>query len=571
MRHIITALASLMCIGASTTTMATTTTVSLRLVETSDVHGCYFPYNFIERTPMAGSLARTCSYIKQLREEYGDRLILLENGDILQGQPTCYYTNYIDTLKPNIAAEIVNYMGYDATSIGNHDIEPGHAVYDKWMGEMECPAVGANIIDTSTGEPYVKPYVIIEREGVRIAVMGLLTPAVPNWLNETIWSGLRFDDLKTSAAKWMDYIRDNEAADVVVGLFHTGWQGGIKTDDYCENAVEDIAKSVGGFDIIFFGHDHQRRDTIVNGVVCLNPANNARAVAEASVSLTIEDGKVVDKKIDGKVTNICDQEIDIDYIEHFYARINEVRDYVGKKIGVFADSMLTRDCFFGSAPFTDFIHNMQLAITGADISLNAPLSFDAKIKQGDLYMSDMFKLYRYENKMYVVRMTGAEVRRHLEMSYDQWVNTMQSADDHIMLIDKGDDGRYRFKNMTFNFDSAAGIDYEVDVTRPDGEKVRILRMSNGEEFREDKWYDVVMNSYRGNGGGELLTRGAGIPKEELQSRIIFQSDLDQRYYLTREIEKAGTVTPAANNNWRFVPQEWAQPAIERDRILLFGE
>lgn len=571
MRHIITALASLMCIGASTTTMATTTTVSLRLVETSDVHGCYFPYNFIERTPMAGSLARTCSYIKQLREEYGDRLILLENGDILQGQPTCYYTNFIDTLKPNIAAEIVNYMGYDATSIGNHDIEPGHAVYDKWMGEMECPAVGANIIDTSTGEPYVKPYVIIEREGVRIAVMGLLTPAVPNWLNETIWSGLRFDDLKTSAAKWMDYIRDNEAADVVVGLFHTGWQGGIKTDDYCENAVEDIAKSVDGFDIIFFGHDHQRRDTIVNGVVCLNPANNARAVAEASVSLTIEDGKVVDKKIDGKVTNICDQEIDIDYIEHFYGRINEVRDYVGKKIGVFADSMLTRDCFFGSAPFTDFIHNMQLAITGADISLNAPLSFDAKIKQGDLYMSDMFKLYRYENKMYVVRMTGAEVRRHLEMSYDQWVNTMQSADDHIMLIDKGDDGRYRFKNMTFNFDSAAGIDYEVDVTRPDGEKVRILRMSNGEEFREDKWYDVVMNSYRGNGGGELLTRGAGIPKEELQSRIIFQSDLDQRYYLTREIEKAGTVTPAANNNWRFVPQEWAQPAIERDRILLFGE
>lgn len=566
MRQFIPALSALLCL--STTTMASTT-VTIRLVATTDVHGCYFPYNFIERAPMEGSLARTCSYVRELRKQYGDNLILLENGDLLQGQPTCYYTNYIDTLKTNIAAEVVNYMGYDAYTLGNHDIEPGHNVYDKWMSEVECPALGANIIDTSTGEPYVRPYVIIEREGVRIAILGLLTPAVPNWLNETIWSGMRFDDLESAAAKWMEYIRDNEDPDLVVGLLHTGWKGGIKTPDYCENAVRDIATNVKGFDIIFFGHDHQLRDTTVCGVLCLNPANKARAVADASVTLTIDNGEVVDKNIEGKIVDICGEDIDLDFIDHFYPRINEVKEYVGKKIGVFADSMLTRDCFFGSAPFTDIVHNMQLALTGADISFNAPLSFNAKINKGDLFMSDMFKLYRYENKVYVVRMTGAEVRRHLEMSYDLWVNTMTSADDHIMLVEEGDNG-YRFKNMTFNFDSAAGIDYEVDVTRPDGEKVKILQMSNGEPFDEDKWYNVVMNSYRGNGGGELLTRGAGIPKEELPGRIVFQSELDQRYYLTREIEKAGTVTPAANNNWKFVPEQWTAPAIERDRKLLFG-
>ena len=153
-------------------------------------------------------------------------------------------------------------------------------------------------------------------------------------------------------------------------------------------------------------------------------------------------------------------------------------------------------------------------------------------------------------------MTGEEIRKHLEMSYDLWVNDKQ---------------RYMFKNLAFNFDSAAGIDYEVDVTQPDGKKVRILRMSNGEPFDENKWYRVALNSYRGNGGGELLTKGAGIPHEELKSRIIYQSDRDQRYYIMKEFEKSGRLHPKAHNNWRFVPEEWAGPAIIRDRKLLFGE
>lgn len=188
-------------------------------------------------------------------------------------------------------------------------------------------------------------------------------------------------------------------------------------------------------------------------------------------------------------------------------------------------------------------------------------------------MSDMFKLYKYENNLYKMKMKGKEIRKHLEMSYDQWVNTMTSPDDHIMLLSENTQyGRQKcgFKNLTFNFDSAVGIDYVVDVTKPDGEKVKILRMSNGEPFVEDKWYTVAMNSYRGNGGGELLTKGAGIPKDELESRILWKSELDQRYYIIKEIQKRGTVEPKAHNNWKFVPEEWAVPAIERDRKALFG-
>jgi 2',3'-cyclic-nucleotide 2'-phosphodiesterase/3'-nucleotidase len=217
---------------------------------------------------------------------------------------------------------------------------------------------------------------------------------------------------------------------------------------------------------------------------------------------------------------------------------------------------------------------MQLEETGADVSFNAPLTFDSKIAAGPVYMSDMFKLYRYENHIYVLRMTGREIRKHLEMAYDQWCNTMEDPDDHILQLTErtvNDKQRMGFKHLTFNFDSAAGIDYEVDVTKPDGQKVRILRFSDGRPFEEDRWYRVAMNSYRGNGGGELLVRGAGIPMDSIPSRIIYMSPRDQRYYLTEKIRQEGFVTPQAHHNWRFVPAEWAEPAIFRDRKLLFKE
>lgn len=236
--------------------------------------------------------------------------------------------------------------------------------------------------------------------------------------------------------------------------------------------------------------------------------------------------------------------------------------------------MSSRDAFFGSSAFTDLIHLLQLEETKADVSFNAPLVFDTKIEAGPVYMSDMFKLYRYENSIYVLRMTGDEIRRHLEMSYDLWVNTMQQADDHIMQLSSEtgiDTQRMGFKNLTFNFDSAAGIDYEVDVTKPDGEKVHILQFSDGRPFDLKAWYRVAMNSYRGNGGGELLTRGAGIPHDSIQSRIEWMSERDQRYYLTKKIEREGTVTPKTLNNWRFVPEAWTKDALARDRKLIFKE
>ena len=564
-----TILLALMCI-CMTAMAKQGKTVTLRIVETSDVHGAFFPYNFTERRPMEGTMARVSSYLKRQRKTYGDRLILLDNGDILQGQPTCYYTNYVKKDEPNIAAEVINYLQYDAETFGNHDVETGHAVYDKWIKEVKCPMLGANIIDTKTNKPYVNPYTIIEREGVRVAILGMLTPAIPNWLHESLWTGLRFDEMLKTSRHWIKILKEQEKVDVIIGLFHSGWDGGIVTPAYEEDVAKKMAETVEGFDVIFFGHDHTERNTTINNTLCMDPSCNAIKVAEATIQ--IRNGKIISKK--GEIVDVRKEDIDQQYMAHFQPQIDAIRQYVERQLGTFASPMRSRDAFFGSAAFTDLIHQLQLDETHADISFNAPLTFNTDIKAGPIYMSDMFKLYRFENKIYVLRMTGEEVRKHLEMSYDLWVNTMKSPDDHIMMLNEGaqgDEQRRGFKNLTFNFDSAAGIDYIVDVTKPDGQKVHILQFSDGRPFDEKAWYKVAMNSYRGNGGGELLTHGAGIPLDSINNRIIFMSERDQRYYLTQKIEREGEVEGKALNNWRFIPDAWARPAIERDRKLIFGE
>ena len=124
--------------------------ITIKLIQTSDVHGNLFPYDFINQREWGGSLSRVSSYVKKQRECYGNQLVLMDNGDILQGQPTAYYYNFMDTVSTHIVADVMNYMGYDVGNMGNHDIETGHAVYDRWVRQCHHPILGANVIDAST-------------------------------------------------------------------------------------------------------------------------------------------------------------------------------------------------------------------------------------------------------------------------------------------------------------------------------------------------------------------------------------------------------------------------------------
>ena len=548
--------------------------VTLKLIETSDVHGCYFPYDFIRNKPMKGSLARVSSYVKEQREKY-ENVILMDNGDILQGQPVAYYYNYMDTISEHVCAAMLKYMKYDVGTMGNHDVETGHAVYDRWVRQCNFPVLGANIVDNKTGKPYLPPYQVIEKEGVKIAILGMITPAIPSWLPEQLWSGLHFEDMEDCARKWVKIIREKENPDVLVGLFHAGPEGN-KLDNVVENGSGNVAKSVPGFDVVFMGHDHTRRyEKVVNvegdSVLLIDPANMSKVVSEVTFTIKKQDGKVVSKQVEGKLVNMDGYAPDADFLNIFSGAYETTMDFVSRNIGRIEHTISSKEAFFGPSAFVDLIHQLQLDITGADISFCAPLSAYAEIKKGDICVSDMFNLYKYENLLYTMKLTGKEIKDFLEMSYALWTNQMQSPDDHLMLLNEEDNGFGRFKNPSFNFDSAAGIIYTVDVTKPQGEKIRIERMANGEPFDLNKTYRVAVNSYRGNGGGDLLTKGAGIPKTELAKRIVYSTDKDLRYYLMKRIEEVKVLDPKPLNQWKFIPEEWTVPASKRDYDILFGE
>lgn len=552
--------------------------VKLKILQTSDVHGNYYPYNFITQKEWDGSLARIYALVQKEREIYKNNLILLDNGDILQGQPTAYYYNYIDTVSPHLCAEMMNYMKYDAGNMGNHDVETGHRVFDRWIGECNFPVLGANIIDTATGKTHLEPYKVLERDGVKIVILGMITPAIPAWLSENLWQGLRFDDMEQTARKWMKIIREKENPDIVIGLFHAGQEAFRMSGKYNENASLTVAKNVPGFDIVLMGHDHARECKKVmnvagDSVLIIDPASNGIVVSNVDVTVKLKDGKVQSKHIEGVLTPTEGYGISEAFIKEFTPQYNEVEQFVSKKIGTFTEDISTRPAYFGPSAFIDFIHSLQLDITGADISFTAPLSFDAEIKKGDIHVSDMFNLYKYENMLYVMELSGKEVKDVLEASYYMWTNQMKSPDDHLLWLKKkrreGAEDRASFQNFSFNFDSAAGIIYTVDVTKPKGEKVTIISMADGTPFSMDKIYKVALNSYRGNGGGELLTKGAGIPQNDLKDRIIFSTDKDLRFYLMNYIEKKGTVNPRALNQWKFIPEDWTVSAAKRDYEKIF--
>lgn len=559
------------------TTHAQDRTVRLSVIGTTDVHGNYFPTDFVSEKLGKGSLARVHSYVEYCRNRMGkDKVILLDNGDLLQGQPVCYYYNRVSPQPSHIGAEVLNFMRYDAATIGNHDIETGPRVYDKWQQQCHFNVLGANVLLARTGRPYFRPYTILNRGGVKVAVLGLVTPQVPAWLPEKLWQGMQFADMVETAKQYMPILQ--READVIVGLFHSGiGTGDEKAGELAENATMTVAREVPGFDFIICGHDHREylrkvENTEGDSVFVINPAAGAEKVAQANLTLQLNGNKVVKKAVDGRIISINAFRPDPLYMGRFKARMDSVRAYASKVIARNQTPLDAASAYFGPSPLIDFIHQVQLTASGADISFAAPLSADAALGAGEVRMRDMFTLYPYENELYTLELTGREVKDYLEYSYAQWTAQMTGPDSHILLFKPAPEKIRtlwgRFVNPTYNFDSGAGIRYTVDVTQPAGRKVNIQSMADGRPFSAGATYRVAVNSYRGNGGGGHLTQGAGIPKDSLAKRVVWTSGKDIRQYLAEAVESLGTLNLTPLDHWKFIPEDKARKGLEKDLPLV---
>lgn len=516
-------------------------TAKVAVIATSDIHGNILPFNFITSRPGAGSLARVASYAGRVRRSLGnDSVMLLDAGDLLQGQPTVYFYNYEATGHPHIAAEALKVLRYDAAAIGNHDIETGHPVYGRWLREAApIPILAANVVDDSSDAPYFKPYVMVEKKGVRIAVVGLTTPAVPAWLPPALWSGMRFLDMEQTARHLLPAIRHNEHPDIIVGLFHSGADTSADTAGLRENATLSVAREVDGFDIVIFGHDHRPHcSTIVNNqgktVVCVNPGANGRIVTRADITFDLATRKV--KKITGRLVDVAHLPASRSFTRHFSHHSLLVKRYAARRVGNLTKPISSSGALLGPSTMVDLIHRLQLSVTGAEVSFAAPLSLDTEIEAGPVTVAQMFAIYKYENALSVMRLTGSEIRSYLEHSYDGWIAVLKSDESPTPI---------------YNLDSAAGIDYTVDPTKPFGHRVSIDSMSDGKPFNPDNVYNVVLNAYRAHGGGDLVTLGAGIAHSEIARRIVSTTPRDLRHYLIQLIEQTKTLIPRPLGNWKF--------------------
>lgn len=539
---------------------------TVHVLFTTDVHGSIFPFDFAANKTVNHSMAQAATYIQSVRDT-AQNVILLDNGDCLQGTPVVYYYNYVDTTAKHVVPSIYNYLKYDAGSVGNHDIETGHGVYDRVKDQFDMPWLAANAIDKRTGEPYFQPYHIVRKSGKKIAILGLITPHIPHWLPEFLWQNMEFEDMVVSAQKWVNVIKAQENPDAIIGLFHSGYDytyGNVGADTPSnENASVLVAERVNGIDAILIGHDHKyyckKHKNPAGDDVLVCDANTA-AYNIGHVTMNFDGGKV---RCEGEIMDISDVAASADFEAEFAEYEKAVSEYALKVIGTCPEDVYAYESFFGNSTFVDLAHQSMLKYTGADISFSAPLLPNAVIRKGDVRVAQMFDLYRYENMLNVLTLSGAEVVKYLEYSYAQWVSDPAKT-GHLLNVSKSG----RFRKSFYNFDSAAGIVYTVNPFAEQGKRVKVKSMADGTPFDLDKVYKVAVNSYRFNGGGGHLTQGLGLTKEQVNERLVQSIERDVRGILMDDIKANGGVKTNPLSNWKFVPEDDIKQYIEKDKQLL---
>lgn len=551
---------------------------TIHLFTTNDVHGTYFDSTYVsERT--RPSLMAVSHYVDSVRAASGEEnVIFIDAGDCLQGDNAAYYYNYVDTVSRHLYARIAEYMGYDAIVAGNHDIETGHNVYDRIMREMDVPFLAANAVRTDNGRPYFQDYVIVRRHGLKIAILGFTNPGIPGWLSEELWSGMEFRSLLPYVQEYVDKVISEERPDVVVAAVHSGTGNG--DGSMLESQGLDLFRTLRGVDFLVCSHDH-RPYVAQNDSICLiNSGSHCRNIGHGTVRITVKGGKCTARSLSAELIPVRKEAVDAEMEALFRKDYDAVRAFTLKPVGELDTELLTRDAYRGMCPYMDLLHTVSLSVPEADISFAAPLTFNGRVGAGTILYNDLFTIYPFENQLFVVRMTGKEIKDYLEYSYDTWINTVDDEKDgHLLKIVREPDprtgqDRWSFVGRAYNFDSAGGLVYTVDVTMPAGGRVSVKSLADGSPFSEDAEYNVAMTSYRASGGGSLMEEGAGIDAAEVETRIVARYPEIRELVYGYILENGGIYAekikaPAVTGGWSFIPESISGSMLERDMALLF--
>lgn len=538
--------------GASTPAVGTNET-TITLVASADMHGRIYSYEYATDSVDADAgLAKIQTLVKQEKARNAN-LILMDLGDTVQDNSAELFNS--QPVHPMV--EAMNYMGYDTWTIGNHEFNFEKAFLEKNIAAFSGTVLGANIYKTD-GTRYVKPYTIINRNGVRVAIVGMITPHIPRWeaSSPEHFEGLVFKSLVEESKKIVKELAGKY--DVLVGAIHEGRDG-----EYGETGLKAIAEACPEFDVIFGGHEHAKYDNLdINGVKLIEPGAYGWALAKADIQLKKEGNawKVVDvatKNIE-TMTVAEDKDMLAQFASVHEKSLADANVVIGK---VSEDFVKNVDYITGASTVTtmpttqlmdtaliDLINEVQMFYAESEVSSAAVFKKDMNLMAGDFKKKNVADIYKYTNTLMGINITGANLKAYMEWSASYY-NTAVDGDVTVSFNETIRD---------YNYDMFAGVKYDIDISKPAGSRIANATI-NGNPIDDAATYKLAVNNYRfGTLTSLKLVTDADVYYDSYK---LFQDagrirDLIGRYV---QEEKAGVVSPSVDNNWKIIGFNFNHP------------
>lgn len=514
---------------------------TLTLLGTTDLHGNIFPIDYYTNRPANRGLAKIATLVKQEREK-AKNVLLLDSGDTIQGTPLAYQFARVDTSKPNPTIAVMNLLRYDAMAVGNHEFNFGLPVLMKAKREAKFPMLGANVQweGPRTATQRFAPYIIKVIGGMKVAIVGFVTPGIPRWEIPDNYKDYTFEQIVPAAQRVIPEVRSR--ADVVVVIVHSGLERDAATnqpqpqDIAGENAVYALADRVPGIDVILYGHTHaEMPQKMIKGALLVQAKNWGQSLAKVDLALTKKPGtgwSIRTKKSEViPVTDAVapDPEV-LALAQPYHDATQAALDAPIAECAADLDGSRAR---YEDHPFVDLIHKVQMEYGKADISFATMFLTSARIPAGKVSVRQVASLYIYENTLYTIELTGADVIAALEHAAGLFTAWPLKAGERVRL-------------PGYSSDIAEGVEYEVDLSQPAGNRIKNVRYK-GEPISPAQKFRVAINNYRYTGGGQY--------RMFKDKPILYTSPQEVRELLIEYVRRTGVIPTAADNNWRILQKE----------------
>jgi 2',3'-cyclic-nucleotide 2'-phosphodiesterase (5'-nucleotidase family) len=520
--------------------------VDIVVAATTDVHGRLRAWDyFADSAESSRGLSRLATVVDSVRAANRDRVVLVDAGDLLQGNPLTFVASRPGAATPHPVMAAMNAMRYDAAAVGNHEFNYGVPVLQKAVAQARFPFLAANARRTDGARAF-PAFTMLERGGVKIGIVGATNPGAMIWDRANLKGRIEVGDIVPAVRVAVDSARA-AGAELVIAVLHSGL-GGPDAEDATgrneENVAARVAREVTGLDVIVVGHTHREiADTTINGVLLVQPRNAAGSLALATVRMQNRGSawSVLEKH--GVIVRAAGHAESPAVVQAVAAGHDAARAYARRVIGTTASAWRSDSARTADVPVMDFMLEVERRAVGADLASASSFDLGAGFGPGNITVAEIARLYPYENTLQMVKISGAALKEYLEQSARYFV-VKGGASPEVSINPQV---------IGYNADMIAGADYVIDLTRPVGHRIASLTVRGKPVVATDS-FTLAVNNYRSGGsGGYGMMRGA---------RVLRDTQVEIRDLLIAEVERRKVLRTSdfATKNWRIEPAEYAAAA-----------